>query len=270
MRTLIIYVLFLLVNVTPLIANDSSLVFSLSDFLSQVMKYHPVAKQAELLTEQGRQQLRVSRGLFDPQFKMVYDNKTYDDKLYWDKTLASFSVPLWIGELKTSYQNNGGQYLNPENNTPQQYGLNMIGLSVPIGQGLIIDERRAQLRSAQLMQQMMEADKVKLINDLLLRCTRDYWDWMFYYQKWRLNQIGYSLSLERYENVVERVLSGDLAEIDRKLYSQKLLPKINTEFYILSKGVLPTPGQWSSTSISSNAKLGLSFSYPLFIREERG
>lgn len=55
-----------------------------------------------------------------------------------------------------------------------------------------------------------------------------------------------------------------ILEVERKLKSNNLLPKIDLGYYYLSE-----PNYWN-TSNFDNYKIGINFSYPLFLRKERG
>jgi outer membrane protein TolC len=83
-----------------------------------------------------------------------------------------------------------------------------------LGQGLIIDHRRATIRQAQLLGDLAEAERVSIINKLLLQATKDYWDWLFTYNKLKLHQEAYELAQFRFEAVKRRAAEGDLSRID--------------------------------------------------------
>ena len=87
-------------------------------------------------------------------------------------------------------------------------------MGVPIGRNILIDERRNTLRQAQLSQNIAEAEKVKIINKILLNAAKDYAEWYFAYHQYRLTQSGYALAEERYKAVKQRLLMGELAPID--------------------------------------------------------
>ena len=70
---------FLLCICNAISAQDSS-VFSFQDFYSQVVNYHPVSKQANLLTQSAKSELMAARGAFDPVISTNYENKTTDGK----------------------------------------------------------------------------------------------------------------------------------------------------------------------------------------------
>lgn len=193
---------------------DSTRVFTLDDFYSQILRHHPVAKQAALLSETAKQEIRMARGLLDPQISSkFYKKELGGDNYYtlWDNTLK---IPIWYGtDIKVGFERNSGINVNGENLTPSD-GLSYIGITVPLGQGLVIDERRAAIQQAKLLEGLAEADKITLINKLLLQAAKEYWNWMFAYHQWQLYEHGYQLAVFRFNGVKERVLQGDLPAID--------------------------------------------------------
>jgi outer membrane protein TolC len=198
---------------SPSKAADSTAVFTIHAFMEQLAVRHPVIRQAEQLSEQARQEIRMARGAFDPVLASKYYTKELKGKEYftlWDNVLK---VPLWIGELKAGYEYNVGANVNPENLTPSQ-GLTYVGISVPLAQGLLLDERRATLALAKQAQQLAEAERVKTINKLLFDAAKTYWDWAYAHQRQQLLEQGFLLAQVRLQAVKERVRQGDLAAID--------------------------------------------------------
>ena len=61
----------------------------------------------------------------------------------------------------------------------------------------------------------------------------------------------------------------DILELDMKLKSQYLLPKLSVNANLLSKGY-GLKGDVNSTTVTDNNKLGMEFNMPLFLREARG
>lgn len=196
------------------LSADSTRVFTLNDFYGQILRHHPVARQAALLDEKARQEIRVARGLLDPKISSKYYEKELGGKNYFSLWDNSLKIPIWYGtDIKAGFERNRGQNLNPENSTPSG-GLSYIGLSVPLGQGLIIDERRAVIRQAKLMKDLAKAEQISMINKLLLQAAKDYREWVLAYQQRQLYGEGYELAFFRFESVKERVIQGDLPPID--------------------------------------------------------
>ncbi|MDW7693426.1 TolC family protein [Flammeovirgaceae bacterium SG7u.111] len=216
-KQLTFLVIFLLLHLSNTFAqNDSSTVFHLDDLYAIVVQNHPLAKQARLLSENAQQQLRLSRGFFDPKISSSYNSKVFKGKDYYSKWKSELKVPVWFAgmDLKAGYERNDGDYLNPEADTDSGNGLAYAGLSLPIGQGLFIDQRRATLRQAEIFQNLAQAEQVKLLNKLFLQVAKDYWQWYYNYHQELLLQNGYQLALFRFEAVRIRVNQGDLASID--------------------------------------------------------
>jgi outer membrane protein TolC len=185
------------------------------DFFKLVLRYHPVARQAALLTEQARSEIRFARGNFDPKLEADYENKELNNTFYYHRWNSQLKVPLWIGELKTGFERGVGGFVNGENYTPLG-GLVFAGVSVPlpISQDFLIDERRNVLRQAQVFRNIAEAERVKEINKLILNAAKDYWEWYLMYNENVMLQEAYELADLRFRGVAGRVKEGDLAGID--------------------------------------------------------
>ncbi|MGA0560187.1 TolC family protein [Larkinella sp. VNQ87] len=196
-------------------AQAPETVFSAADFYEAVMQHHPLVRQAALLSQEAQQEVRQARGAFDPKLFSVYDRKEFGKSLYYDKWQSGLSIPVLPGgiDVKMTYDRNSGQYLNPENRVPSS-GLAAVGVSVPIGQGLLIDERRNALRQAELAINLAEADRLKLINKTLFDAAKTYWDWYLSYQQYRLVRQGFQLADFRFQGIRQRALLGDAAPID--------------------------------------------------------
>lgn len=356
------YLIFLTGLLLPLISvADTTRVFLLSDFYKQILLYHPVARQAELLSERAQQEIRLSRGSFDPKLISKFYEKEFKGSRYfttWDNALK---IPTWFGiDVKAGFEKNTGDFVNRERVTPGN-GLSYIGVSVPIGQGLLIDERRATLQQAKLLERMAEASKVSIINKLLLEASKDYWDWAFYFQQWQLYNYGYELAIIRFNGVKERAEQGDLPAIDtveakiqmqtravmlkqakleyqnatlilsnhlwtvsdtpveitdevippdeisaevslpqdslhhlmelakrnhpelikinvkqeqldieRRFLADKFKPKLRLEYNLLQEGFPVDEAAFDGEYFTNNYKIGFSFEYPIFLRQERG
>lgn len=194
---------------------DTTRVFSLRDLAEMVFANHPIVKQAALLSERARGQVLQARGGFDPKATSGFDRKIFGGTDYYNKWANEFKVPIWLGgiDLKAGYDRYVGTYVNPETRTPQN-GLAGVGLSVPLGQGLLIDARRSTLRQARIMVSAAEADRVKQINDVWLQAAKDYWTWYYTYQQAALIREGVELAEARFRAIRQRVDLGDQAPVD--------------------------------------------------------
>ena len=199
----------------PSTLQPDTSVFPASVSYELIRQNHPIVRQANLFGEEARQVLLQARGAFDPKLVSTYDRKEFAQSLYYDHWQNKLAIPLWPGgiDLNVSYDRNNGRYINPEERTPAS-GLSGVGLSVPIGQGLLIDARRNTVRQARLAQNLAEADQLKLINKTLFDAAKTYWEWFLAHQQRRLLTEGYALADQRFRALRERALLGDAAIID--------------------------------------------------------
>lgn len=195
---------------------------TLADVYTLVFNGHPLIMQANLLPAAARAELQMARGAFDPTLAGDYDNKVFTDPLksdpiktlYWDQIYSELKIPTWFGaDVKFSYENATGSFVSEERSVPQG-GLFTGGITLPIGRRLIIDERRATVRQAQLFQNINDAERIKLINKTLLTVAKDYWGWYYNYQKLENLRDGLALAENRYNFVKTNVRYGEDAPID--------------------------------------------------------
>ncbi len=146
-------------------------------FLQQVRNNHPFAKQATLLDAEAEATLLAARGGFDPKVYGDWERKSFDGKNYFNIAEGGVKLPTWYGiEGKLGYNYSSGINLNPENKLPAD-GQAVLGLSLPLLQGLVIDERRAGLYQARIFQRANVAEQRQILNDLLYDAAKAYWDW---------------------------------------------------------------------------------------------
>ncbi|MGF1532450.1 MAG: TolC family protein [Bernardetiaceae bacterium] len=214
-RSFSLLIFFCCVFWTDVVAqSDSVLILRHADFFQWIRQHHPFARRAQILDEQARQFLRESRGGFDPKLFADRDNKFYEGTNYFDILRAGLKVPTWWGiELKAQYEQAEGVYLGRERTVPEN-GLGVVGISVPVAQGLLMDERRAVLRQAQIFEQSNTAEQLNQLNDLIFDAAQSYAEWvMLYYQK-EVFQEAVDLADERLQGIIESYRQGDLAAMD--------------------------------------------------------
>ena len=197
--------------------GDSSVNLDLETFMLMVLNNHPVAKQANLLPEQARQEIRMARGAFDPKLESSWDVKNFDDKEYYDFFNTTLKVPTWFPvDPKISIDRNRGVFVNQENLIPRDDDFRQVtaGLSLPVGKGLLIDQRRAAVMQAELLANINEAEQIKVINKLLLEASKEYWNWYFSYYNFKLVEFSLGISEDIYSFVLQDFEFGEAAAID--------------------------------------------------------
>ncbi len=222
------FILFLLALTTSLGAAQPRLASSdtiaealispltLDEYFQAVLFNHPVARQAYLLNELAQQDLRLAQGNFDPKLKSNFAIKQFGDKntTYYNTWDSKLEIPLWFPmDLNVGYERNRGEYLNDELANTQD-GLIYAGVTLPVGRGLLIDERRTAVRTARLMQDIAVADQIKEINKVLLNAAKAYWEWYYAYEAYQVINEVEQLAEVRYRGVVRRVENGDVAPFD--------------------------------------------------------
>lgn len=193
---------------------DTASVFTQDEYFQLVMAYHPLVRQANLLTAEAQANLRLARGGFDPKLFADWQQKSFDGKNYFTIGEGGFKIPTWFGlELKGTFSATNGIYLNPENNLPEA-GQAVAGIKASLGQGLWIDERRASLQKARVLQDANEAERLNAINDILLDAAIAYWDWVKAYNEMLAIERALQTSRQRLEGIVESYIQGDKPAVD--------------------------------------------------------
>ena len=196
---------------------DAKQVMDLDAFVAIILANHPVVKQAELLPENARQALRLAKGAFDPKLEATWNIKQFRNKRYYDIFNTTLEVPTWFPlDPKISIDRNRGVFLNPENAIPGSDNFRQItaGLSLPIGRGLLIDQRRAVVRQARLFMEITAVERIKMINKVLLSAIKDFWNWYFTYYNYLLIKESLNISQEIYRRVKVDFEFGELAAVD--------------------------------------------------------
>lgn len=214
MRKVILFILLLSQIGDNYAQMDGSKAMSFESFMNVVRTYHPIAKQADLQIDKGNAYVMKSKGGFDPILQGDANQKYFDGSKYYSVIDANLQIPTWFGiQLQTGYQNTEGTRLNAQNYTPDD-GLWYAGISVPLGKGLFIDQRRADLKQAKIFQQMTVVEQRRIINELLFEAGKAYYDWFKTYNKRQVYLEALTLAETRYNAVVQSVKFGDKPAFD--------------------------------------------------------
>jgi outer membrane protein TolC len=215
-----------------LVKSQEKPVFGFDQFRKQILAYHPVAKQINLINDEAKANLTMNRGFFDPTLSADYDTKLLNDKLYYENWSSYLKIPIYnFIDIKAGWERNIGQFVNPEYKTSDP-GLMVLGASFPLGRGLFTDIRQNQLNQAKVMIKIAEAERVKMVNKLMLEAAKDYFDWYQQYYEFEIISKAYDLALERFLATKQRAKFGDVADIDtvetKMLVQQREIEKVET------------------------------------------
>jgi len=215
LRNIFFITVFILIAL-PVIAQNinTTKVFTEAAYLDWVRQYHPIIQQSNLLSRIGEAYELKARGGFDPKLSGEIQRKSFDGKTYFTIGDTGLKIPSWLGaEFKAGYNWTNGIFLNPENNLPAD-GQIYAGVKWALGRGLRIDERRATLEKAELLQAANEAERREIVNNLLLSAGKAYWEWVNSYNDLQIYEEALRLANIRLEGVKSSFLQGDKPAID--------------------------------------------------------
>lgn len=185
-----------------------------NEYLGFVKKYHPMVKSANLQVSSAQANLMMARGGFDPKIEVDFDKKQFKDKEYYSLLNSSFKIPTWYGiEVKAGFDNSEGIYLNPQNTLPNQ-GLTSLGINIPLGQGLIINQRMADLRKAKIQIQLSQAQRKLEAIDVLYNASIAYFNWKRNHSEVQLYKAYLKNAEIRFGGITSLIKNGDKPAID--------------------------------------------------------
>lgn len=191
-------------------AQEKSL--SIENTLDIVRNYHPVIKQSFLQNEMAKNELRASRGIFDPSIQINTNEKTYDNKLYYKYNTSELKIPLWYGiDIKAGTENNIGERIDP---TLTRNKSAFVGVSMDPFRGILVDKRNAVVKQAKNFVDLTKNEQLLVVNDVLLDATSAYWNWVNAYYINTILTKSVQNNKERYEVIKKSFVSGDRAPID--------------------------------------------------------
>jgi outer membrane protein TolC len=185
--------------------------FTADDFISQVKQYHPVAKQASIGVEKADFALLSARGNFDPVMGIDASRKTFLGEGYYNFTNPELTIPLPVGNLKTGIEQNGGDKIAPEITKGRS---SYLGIELPLGNGLLLDKRRAALQQAKIFRGQSEQVRASMLNNLLLDAYMAYWQWAANHQLYQ-SYVKFTEAADNRMRLIRIAASqGDRALID--------------------------------------------------------
>lgn len=212
-QTLFCLVLIWLISTTSNAQSDST-IFTYRAYLLNLLKYHPIAKQADLKVKLGEAELLAAKGNFDPVLNSDWKEKNFDDKLYYKQFRNRLQIPTNLGvNIVGGYENTEGVFLNPENKT-DQYGLWNIGIEVNVLQGLLTDERRTALRQAKIFQNIVASQRQIMLNELLFKASKAYLNWQRYHAIEQVINENIKIANTYFRNTKQAYINGEKTAMD--------------------------------------------------------
>lgn len=214
MKSKLFYILIFICSSMNLFGQNNPSEFTYNEFLGYVKKYHPLVKQADLKLNEAQANLMQARGAFDPKIEVDFNEKQFKDNQYYSILNSSFKIPTWYGiELKAGFDNAEGIYVNPENTLPNS-GLTSFGISVPVGQGLFINQRMADIRKAKIAQNLNAAERNLQAIEVLYEASVSYANWKRAFEEVKLYENYLVNASNRYKGIEKLISEGDKPAID--------------------------------------------------------
>lgn len=214
MKPKLFYIFIFICSSLSLFGQNSPTEFSFNEFLGYVKKYHPLVKQADLKLNEAQANLMQARGAFDPKIEVDFNEKQFKNSEYYSILNSSFKIPTWYGiELKAGFDNAEGIYVNPENTLPNS-GLTSLGISVPLGQSLFINQRMADIRKAKIARNLNVAERNLQAVEVIYEASVSYVNWKRSFDEVKLYENYLENALIRYNGVSKLIEEGDKPAID--------------------------------------------------------
>lgn len=189
-------------------------VLSVDEYMQQVMNHHPIIYKSELLKERAIAAKRMAKGGFDPKLEADWDQKRFKETNYYTLGSGKLKVPTWFGiDAELGYDQTSGEFLNASDFLPAR-GLWNAGISVPIGRGLIIDERRAELKQADILIEMTQQEQILLRNEVIYDALSTYLYWQQAEAFLKIAKEGVELANDRLKATISSYEEGDKPAID--------------------------------------------------------
>ncbi len=237
-------------------AVSDSLFLSLKDVFENAKAYHPIIKQANLQDQFADAQITGAKGTLDPKIESSYLEKSLRGTEYYNKFYNALKIPVWFPiDPKFEAYRNSGTYLSHEDyvSASSDYWQFTAGISLPIGKGLFIDERRSMIKQAKLYTHIAESEKIKLTNKILLDITKSYWDWYFAYQQFKLLEQSLSIAEELFRRVKVDYELGEAAVVDtiqaKITYQNRMADYTNAQLELVNSRLRMSIHLWDDNEI---------------------
>jgi len=182
------------------------------DLFAIILRYHPVARQADLHVQQAKADILVARSGFDPLAAASTARKTFDGTEYYNHVQPELRIPTWYGiEIVAGAEYLGGQRINTEKTTGK---TSYAGVVMPLAKNLLMDKRRAALQTAKIYRDLSEIEKQSVLNDLLYEASQSYWEWVLQFQQYKVLTDAVRINEKRMQLIKKAYLGGDRPALD--------------------------------------------------------
>lgn len=189
-------------------------VFDFSKYIELVGKENPGVVQLKSVFDQADARVLSASGAFDPKLYSTYSQKQFDSKTYYQKweTGIEYKTPTPF-TFNAGFQENDGQFLNPENNSGKNRLWN-LGVSMDLGRGLFTDEERTKFAVSKAERSQIREEVALSLNEFYLQSGETYWKWVQSYHVWQLYEGMLVLAQDLKQAMVTGFINGDRSAAD--------------------------------------------------------
>lgn len=185
---------------------------SLLQLIELVRNYHPIARQADLSIEKAKADITIARAGFDPYFYNSSSQKTFDGTDYYYYNRSQVTIPTWFGvEISGGREYLSGSRTNNEETSGE---TSYFGIAVPLAKNLLMDKRRAALKTAKVFREASVIEKNNILNNLMLEAMNLFWEWTGNYQAYNILTDAVKVNEQRLQLVRIAYRQGDRPAID--------------------------------------------------------
>ena len=193
------------------LSNDT---LRFEQFKIQLLENYPIIKKAELNDEIALAYTLKGKGTLDPKFYTSFDSKQFDGSHYFNIWQSEVKLPTALPvDFSLGYENNRGLFLNSENAVPLQ-GLVYGGLNVSLLRGLMFDEQRHALRTAEVLESKSLIDRQSIIREVVMQGSMAYLEWAGGHYHRELLEDYLTVVNDRHLNVIQLYINGDIPAVD--------------------------------------------------------
>jgi outer membrane protein TolC len=200
----------------PCQSADDCPVLTLDDVRRQVLQASPSARANRLEDRRAAAEVLNARGGFEPALVSGYEYKTQDGKAKLNVLRSGVRWPFDLPAsptLKVDYRRGLGSSIDPSVKT-SRVGETRVGLSfAPLG-GFRTDKSRAALDKARLAPRRADALQARKRNQLLLKASKAYWDWVKARRTLDVSRDLLQLAERRQALVTKEARAGEIPAVD--------------------------------------------------------
>lgn len=208
------YLSFLIVSICILTSLNGADSLHIMQYLDLVTNNHPLIRKANLNQEIIEAYQLKGRGALDPKIYSDFQSKDFKDTRYFNIWQTEAKIPTILPvDLSVGYERNNGQFLNLENDVPDN-GLVYGTLNVSLLRGLLFDEQRYNIQKAELNGLKSDIERAALTREVIIQAIKAYITWAELFFDLDAKESFVDLIVERHQNIVELYVNGDKPAVD--------------------------------------------------------